>query len=490
MAIASKLVKHLFKPAPQPNLNPYWYWLQGIALSLSWSSIFVPAAAGGLMITFLWRRGWRELDTVVNRGWLGFAGWIVITIAFAHDKGSALSGSVLFLPFLLLFAITAAIIRTAAQLKHFLWLLTLSTIPVGIMGILQAVINRPDWIVPRLFKGYFVTFGLSNDGRVDSIFGYYNEAGIYLAMLLPIIAYFVLGKHKPTSADAVSSAPDPDLEVTSDRPKWYENKRLWAIFALVISLATIYLTKSRNAWGLAIVAIFSLAAYYRYWLIVVLLMLAALVIGWAVLGPIFGFGGEWLRSLLPSAIIDRLVSTIDPNQQDFGSTSERLNAWQFALKLIATRPISGWGLFNFVLVAPLFNYDLLGLKHEHNFFLSITVGLGIPGLLALLGMWGWVSWLGWRAASDRHDKSTKDAIVMALMGFLLYLLSGFLDVIYNEPRINMLSWMLLAAVYGVSRSLSQTPVLDPALNYADADRAPLAPDRSRQDERDDNGQSA
>jgi O-antigen ligase len=497
MAIARKLIRHLFQPAPQETLKPYWYWLQGIALCLSLSSIFIPAAAGGLIITFLWRRGWRELDTVINRGWLAFAGWILITITFAYDKVSALSGSVLFLPFLLLFAIAATIIRTAAQLKHLLWLLTLNTIPVSIVGILQAVINRPDWVLPRLFKGYYVTFGLSNDGRVDSIFGYYNEAGIYLAMLLPIIAYFALGKHNslldrsPYSNSDLGAKSDRLQSISPDQPKWYANRQRWAIFALITALVTLYLTKSRNAWGLAVVATFSLAQYYGYWLIVVLLTVAALLVGWAVFGPIYGFGGEWLRSLLPSSIIDRLASTVDPNQQDFGSTSERLNAWQFALQLIAKRPISGWGLFNFVLAAPLFTYNLLGLKHEHNFFLSITVGLGIPGLLALLGMWGWVSWIGWNVANNRtNDRATKDAIVMALIGFGLYLLSGFLDVIYNEPRINLLSWLLLAAVYGVSRSLPRS-VLDPAqsINYADVAPNPLALDRGHQDERDDTAQS-
>jgi hypothetical protein len=513
MAIARKIVRHLwqstFQAAPQPGLNPYWYWLQGIALCLPLNSIIIPVAAAGLMFTFLWRRGWRELDTAINRGWLAVAGWIVITIAFAYDPAVALSGSILFLPFLLLFAVTAAIIRTAAQLKHFLWLLTLSTIPVGVIGVLQAVIDRPDWTLPRLFKSYVITLGLSNDGRVDSIFGYYNEAGIYLAMLLPIVAYFVLGKDRPVSGKpdgnvrknlnidgsiATGSEPGKDSDrsnfesiphsnhqLEQHQPNWYTSKRVWATFALIVSLATLYLTKSRNAWGLAIVGIFTLATYYQYWAIVILLILAALLIGWAVFGPIYGFGGEWLRSVLPAAIVDRLASTVDPNQPDFGSTSERLNAWQLAVKLIADRPISGWGMFNFVLAAPLFNHDLQGLRHEHNFFLSITVALGIPGLLAFLGMWGWVLWQGYQTANDRRiDRATRDAIVMTMIGFALYLLSGLLDVIYNEPRINLLSWLLLAGVYGVSRSQ--------LVNYVDADMNLLALDHSHRDETDDNGQ--
>jgi hypothetical protein len=33
----------------------------------------------------------------------------------------------------------------------------------------------------------------------------------------------------------------------------------------------------------------------------------------------------------------------------------------------------------------------------------------------------------------------------------LYLMFGILDVVFYEPRVNMLSWLLLAGVYGVSR---------------------------------------
>jgi hypothetical protein len=39
----------------------------------------------------------------------------------------------------------------------------------------------------------------------------------------------------------------------------------------------------------------------------------------------------------------------------------------------------------------------------------------------------------------------------------LYMIFGILDVVFYEPRVNMLSWLLLAGVYGVSRGAMSHP---------------------------------
>jgi O-antigen ligase len=157
-------------------------------------------------------------------------------------------------------------------------------------------------------------------------------------------------------------------------------------------------------------------------------------------------GGEAVRSLLPEGFVNRLVSSIDPQLGDYASTAGRLNAWQFALSLISQHPLQGWGLRNFPLVAQSIGYDLQGLPHEHNLFLAIAVGSGIPALLGFVGIIGWTIWTALKSAIA---KDTEGMMVIAVISVMLFLMSGWLDLVLYEPRLSMLLWFLLGGMYGL-----------------------------------------
>lgn len=416
----------LWKPTEDQELQLEWKWLQSVAILLPISNVFIPSLGSLLAFFILFRYGWKAIATPVNLAYLGLSGWMILTTIIAFNLGTAAGGLANFLPYFLLAAITSYIIRTPSQFIHFLWLLVLSSIFVSGFGILQAVINHPEWIFPKvIFESYQIPIGFSSDRRIQSIFGHFNEAAIYLLTIIPIAFHFALGKVKSIS----------------------KSQRWIALIALALGICVLILTGSRNAWVLSVLGFVAIALYYQQWKLVAGFGFGMLIIAWAVFGQKFGLGGEALRSLLPEGFVNRLASTFDPKLGDYASTADRLNAWQFAISLISQHPIQGWGLRNFPLIAKSMGYDLHGLPHEHNFFLAIAVGSGIPALLGFISI---IIWTIWTSLKSKLAQATEGTMVIAAISITACLLSGWLDLVFYEPRISMLLWSLLGAMYGLS----------------------------------------
>jgi O-antigen ligase len=415
-----------WKPTEKQELQLEWKWLQSIAIFLPISNVFLPFFTSLLALFVLFRRGWKAIATPISIAYLGLSVWMILTTIIAFDIGTAAGGLANFLPYFLLATTTSYIIRTPSQFIHFLWLLVLSSIFVSGFGILQAIINRPEWIFPKvIFESYPIPMGFSPDRRIQSFFGHFNETAVYLLTLIPIAFHFALGKVKSIS-----------------------KSQIWiALIALTLGICVLILTGSRNAWVLAILEFVAIALYYRQWKLVAGFGFGMLIIAWAVFGQKFGLGGEALRSLLPEGFVNRLASTVDPKLGDYASTADRLNAWQFAISLISQHPIQGWGLRNFPLVAKSMNYDLHGLPHEHNLFLAIAVGSGIPALLGFISI---MIWTIWKSLQSKLAQTTEGTMVITAISITVCLLSGWLDLVFYEPRISMLLWSLLGAMYGLT----------------------------------------
>ncbi|MBD2178661.1 O-antigen ligase family protein [Pseudanabaena sp. FACHB-1998] len=414
-----------FDDALKNDLQWEWLWQQFLALFLVISNVFMPILTALLAFKVLFRNGWKAIATPINIAYGILAVWMILTTLIAFDLGTAAGGLANFLPYFFLAAITSVIIRTPSQFTHFLWLLVTGSILVSGFGILQAILNRPDLIFPKvIFDSYQIPMGFSADRRIQSFFGHFNETAIYLLMLLPIACHFALGKVKSLS----------------------KSQRAIAALALALGTCVLIMTGSRNAWGLAILGGVALAIYYRQWKLVSAMGIVLILIAWAVFGQKYGLGGEALRSLLPEGFVNRLASTVDPKLADYASTADRLNAWQFAISLISQHPLQGWGLRNFPLVAQSMGFDLRGLPHEHNLFLAIAVGSGIPALIGLLGIIIWTIWISVRSAIA---KDTEGTMAITAISIILFWLSCWLDLVLYEPRLSMLLWYLLGSMYGL-----------------------------------------
>ncbi|MCY7331675.1 MAG: O-antigen ligase family protein [Pseudanabaena sp. CAN_BIN31] len=424
-----------WEPIEDNKLQMEWKWLQNITIFMVVSNIFMPSLMLLLALITLFRHGWQAIVTPVSRAYCWLSVWMIFTTIIAFNFPTAAGGLANFLPYFLLAAVTSYIIRTPAQFIHFLWLLVLSSVMVSGFGILQAILDRPDWIFPKvIFDSYPIPMGFSPDRRIQSFFGHFNETAAYLLMILPIAFHFALGKVKSIS----------------------KSQQAIAAIALALGTAVLILTGSRNAWMLAILGSIALALYYRQWKLVAGFGFVLLIVAWAVFGNKFGLGGEALRSLLPEGFVNRLASTVDPKLADYASTADRLNAWQLALSLISQHPIQGWGLRNFPFIAKSMGYDLRGLPHEHNLFLAIAVGSGIPALLGFIGIIGWTIWTSLKSAIA---KETEGMMVVVAIGVMLFLLTGWLDLVLYEPRLSILLWYLLGSMYGLAQATKNEVII-------------------------------
>ena len=415
-----------WKSVEDKSLSLEWNWLQTVAIFMVISNVFMPFFTILLALFVLFKQGWRAIATPVNRAYFWLSLWMIFTTVIAFNLATAAGGLANFLPYFLLAAIASYIIRTSEQFIHFLWLLVFGSIFVSAFGILQAIMNRPDWIFPKvIFDSYPIPMGFSPDRRIQSFFGHFNETAIYLLTLLPIAFHFAVGKVKSIS----------------------KPQRAIAIIALTLGTCVLILTGSRNAWGLAILGGVASAVYYRQWKLVAGFGFVLLVIAWAVFGQKLGLGGEAMRSLLPEGFVNRIASTVDPKLSDYASTADRVNAWQLAISLISQHPFQGWGLRNFPLIAQSMAYDLRGLPHEHNFYLAIAVGAGIPALLGFIGIIVWTIWTSLKSAIAQETEGMIGVVAIAI---ILCLLSGWLDLVFYEPRIAMLLWLLLGSMYGLT----------------------------------------
>lgn len=425
-----RALRCLITPSPAVCLEGFWPTLQVMVLMLPLNTLVTVGMALAWALVWIRRRGWRSLLTPLASGWVVWALWAGAATLFSPFPGAAAVGWVDLLPYLLMFLVFAAVVRTLAQLEQLAALLVLSSAPVSGLALLQATINRPDWHLPRIVD-YTVSFGLSPDGRANSLFNHYNEAALYLAMLLPLMAYFAFGAGAAT--------------LRSAKPRLLRGV---ASVLLAAALVAIFLTSSRNAWGLVVLIMVVAILWLRRWALAAVIGVLVGALAWAVWGPLWGIGGEWLRVFVPSGLVERLLSTLDPSQPSFASTADRLNAWSIAFEGVQKRPILGWGLKTFQSVAGRLGLDHRNLPHEHNVFLMLALGTGLPGLIGFLAL----QIAAIRAALQiRQPPAGRQLVAACLAGSLVFVLSGFLDIFFYEPRVHLLGWLLLGIAYGVSQ---------------------------------------
>jgi len=183
--------------------------------------------------------------------------------------------------------------------------------------------------------------------------GQQNVLGAFLALLCPL-AYREL-----VDADTWST-------------------RLIALNALAILGVALILTLSRSAWlGTALAAVIVIAGSRRPTLRPRVVAAVIVLVGLGVVGLTVGRGFP-----LQQKIVARAVSVFD-----VGAWGPRPAIWRDSVKLIASRPILGYGPDNFGLVYPRFQADYLGQQQvdkAHAESLQVAATQGLIGLAAYL----------------------------------------------------------------------------------------------------------
>ncbi|MEG5050954.1 MULTISPECIES: O-antigen ligase family protein [unclassified Microcoleus] len=480
--LKSRLQKH-----PDPRLQIPWNFAQ--VGMLIFPLIPILGALGLFLgLAGTWKQKFRQISRrPLNRGFAILSALLVLTAFFGHNRIEAFIGLYNFLPFFILFAAFSSLIQTSAQLRQLSWMIVISSIPVIILGLGQQFLGWSGIDQLQPVFGWVLEPKGNPPGRMASVFMYANILACYLT--IAFILAMGLWMEEVRCQLSVGSC---QLAVVSRHHLPMPNAQcpmpnaqcLFLSLAVIGNAVALIFTNSRNAWGLAVLAVLAFALYAGY------KKLLAAVFGVASTVFLSAFGPEplrqYLRIIVPAFFWARLTDEMFPNRP---TATLRKTQWEFAWSMTQQRPWTGWGLRNFT---PLYQAQMQEwLGHPHSLILMLTAETGIPATLFLFGLVGWVLARGvlllanWPlfSADIKHEKiATLEKAENALdlnqksiinstnqvayqdvragdrLIFFSYLLAfaactlfNTVDVTLFDFRLNTTSWLLLAAICGVSQ---------------------------------------
>jgi O-antigen ligase len=209
------------------------------------------------------------------------------------------------------------------------------------------------------------------------------------------------------------------------------------------------LTGSRSAWGIGLLIGIAYAIYLGWHWLVALAGGATAMVLWASFGP---FGKEPLRQIVPKYFWGRLSDELYPDRY---RTALRSTQWQFSWDMFLDQPIFGQGLRNFT---PLYQAAMnVWIGHPHNLVLMMLGETGLIGTALMLGAVGFILAQGMvllihlsRGGGFRR-RSQHLLLLSYGIAFAALCLYNLFDVTIFDMRNNVLGWIFLAAIAGVSQ---------------------------------------
>ncbi len=395
--------------------------------------------------------------------------WLIFTAFLAPYPGEAFLGLANYLPFFLAFSSIHLLFNNPSQLRQIAWLIVISSFLVVILGLGQLFLN---WHIPYILGWDLVTGGVPK-GRMNSVFIYANFLAIYLQIVLilglglglefyqnlrekkpvfkslfdPHFPFLFTERIKNKSNNTVS----PNQNVSEQlifKLNSYQNQVFgFLILTLILDSIGLILTSSRNSWLISFIAVICFLFNRGWHKIILALSTMILTIIWSAIGadPV----KTWLRQIIPMSIWGRLSDEIYPDRT---VESLRITQWKFTIELIKKHPLTGWGLRNFT---PLYEEKWnLWLGHPHNLFLMFTAETGFIGMILLGSFVGLIlskNMLLLKQLSIKHQDHL--IIFTYIIAFGSCILFNCFDVSLFDLRVNILTWILLFALGGITKFL-------------------------------------
>ena len=350
----------LFPTHSEASLDRYWQVTQLCLLILPFSTLL-----GGVAMfvnsALLWGRYANQfVQSLLNQVLVLLGAWMVIIALFSDRKDLSLPGLLNFLPFFVVFIAQSFLFREARQLRQLAVLLVMPSVPISVLAIAQVLWGWSfHWTILSIGSGdgvildWFLHPGGVPLGRASSLFYYATILASYLVMTFTVS----LGLWTDAIAQPLKSG--------------VFQSRFGLMGVVILNAIALFLTQSRNAWGIAlgIVIVFAVLMGYRWVMgLVTSLVVAVLEAAYAP-PPLNG----WFRTVVPRQVWARV------NDELFlGRPVEtlRLAQWKFAVSIMQQKPLTGWGLRNFSMLYEAATNYYIG--HPHNLMLMLACEMGIP----------------------------------------------------------------------------------------------------------------
>jgi O-antigen ligase len=133
----------------------------------------------------------------------------------------------------------------------------------------------------------------------------------------------------------------------------------------------------------------------------------------------------------------------------------RKTQWEFAWSLAKEQPWTGLGLRSF---SGLYKAQTqIPLGHPHNLFLMLSAETGFPSTFLFCGLLAWILITSVQLLRKSKYINTEDRLIFFsyLLAFIGWVLLNTVDVTLFDFRLNVISWLILAAISGVVHRYKQ-----------------------------------
>ncbi|MFH1412003.1 MAG: O-antigen ligase family protein [Candidatus Omnitrophota bacterium] len=306
--------------------------------AVTFSTSLVEIASSLLIISWITKKviekdlSWLKLGPI--RITLVLWAWVILSCFNSEYPSESFRGIFKVLEYSLVFIAVATTAWKKGFIKRFIYVLTGTTIVISANGFFQ-------YFTGEGLIRHRTLITLDYMRRTSSSFIHPNDFGVYLLVVCAIFLSFVI----------------------SEREK-IRSKMLFFI-PMIISLLSLFFTKSRGAW-LSFCAAFLVTGALRSKRMVAFFL--------ALLLSVF--------VLLPYTAQERIFSLTDTKS---GTTWERLMLWKGTINMIKEHPILGFGVNTYSRNFPKYKPgEYPDVRYSHNCYLHMASEIGIPGALIFL----------------------------------------------------------------------------------------------------------
>lgn len=256
--------------------------------------------------------------------------------------------------------------------------------------------------------------------------------GMYLVLIIPLALTLSFARKKP-------------------------RQKILPVLASLTSFICLIFTYARGSW----VAIFFMAIAAGIILVIQKkpVINKKVAIGFASIFILILIGTALLAPLRAEVIVikDRLLSLADFKS---GTIATRLILWESTLKIIASKPILGYGPETLMIIYPKYLPDKIYMLEQrvfydraHNQTLEIAATTGILGLIAYLWIIGTLLWWGIKILNHLSKDQSRNPVCrqarqnyFIFLGLMIGLVGYILNTQFNPTSINFapLFWIFLS----------------------------------------------
>ncbi len=445
----------MMRTSPSPKSTKPYNILRLSLIALPFLSYFTfPAFLYVLGVKFrqvIHQRCW-PVDGQIMLGLGLTSGCLILSTVLASHPGEAALQLFNFLPFFAFLVLLPSLLNSLTRLEELAVQMAIASMPISAIAFcefLAKTVAKSSWIPRELRRtplGRWLR-SLPHQNRAMVDFDHPNVLASYLVVILGLSLGVILSRMLQRQAQ------QDNQQVNPSKPAQSRMGIGWIIAAACFSVVGIFSSGSRNGLLIAVIqaiAFIGLLQQRRIQKQRRAILFAAAGLGLVLAGVAsFGLAG---RSL---------------TWEEF-SNDPRVEVWRIALTLFQQRPWFGWGLGNYKFLYPDLgtNPDYPNIFHTHNFWLLLSAEAGIFAMLALTCTVAYVV-IRTVYALMQQPRSSSTAIAWGyLLAFAGCSTFALFDVTLYDSRINLLNWVVLAALYCLPQIFSdkdQDPSLIPSV---------------------------